>query len=666
MKKSILIFLSAFILSVSLVTHYGLSWDEPIHYIRGQAYVDHFLGIKEKAPRVSVYQNYKIGGKPADYSYWLKNDSGHPPLNGIIASLFNHVFFQKLGVMGDIDSYHLFTVLISSMLVGIVFYFTYSYFGLFSGIIAALSIFLYPLFFAESHFNIKDPIEATFYAITLLFFYKAITQDNWKWIIASAVSAGFALGTKFNIFFIVFTILPWLFIYKWENIKKKRWPFSSSLTKSLIFYPFITLGLFYATWPYLWVDTWNHFMNILTYYKIIGYSITYQSAKFLTVGGINTFAVQWILYTTPLVILFFSLLGIIYTFTVGLKEKNKVSLFVFLWFIVPIARVSLPGAGIYGGARQIMEYIPAMAILSGIGAYWLRNIIIKRLNLNIHKRSSIVVSLLIVISFLPITLKIISIHPNENVYFNSLIGGLKGAKEKNIPYWGFSFGNVYKQGISWLNKNLPPNSKIALVEGLTANLPLEYLRRDIFVDSYIWSGDQKKGEYLIDMQYESWIKDYHYAGEYVENFLTPLYEIKVDNVPVLAVWKNDKEHTKSNYINENKLIISDIVRKDNDFLITLPRKMYIARIEVDFDNSNCAPLKDEILYFSSDMVEWGTERDPLNRIQVNVDNYDTSKKLIYFIAGKPAQFIKIHSYSDNPCLFNANNVTVYELSDLHL
>src|SRR5204863_172396 len=68
----------------------------------------------------------------------------------------------------------------------------------------------------------------------------------------------------------------------------------------------------------------------------------------------------------------------------------------------------------------------------------------------------------IVLSFGFTIWEVARLYPNENVYFNQIIGGLSGAKEKNIPYWGYNYGNVYFQGVEWLNNNAISNAKLTL------------------------------------------------------------------------------------------------------------------------------------------------------------------------------------------------------------
>ena len=33
----------------------------------------------------------------------------------------------------------------------------------------------------------------------------------------------------------------------------------------------------------------------------------------------------------------------------------------------------------------------------------------------------------------------------------------------------------------------------------------------------------------------------------IKSVLEPVYEVKVDSVPILAIWKNDSAHMKKNY-----------------------------------------------------------------------------------------------------------------------
>ncbi|OGH22645.1 MAG: hypothetical protein A3F31_05180 [Candidatus Levybacteria bacterium RIFCSPHIGHO2_12_FULL_38_12] len=215
----------------------------------------------------------------------------------------------------------------------------------------------------------------------------------------------------------------------------------------------------------------------------------------------------------------------------------------------------MPNAGIYGGVRQIMEFVPAMAILAGIGARYIvtllqGSIVLYKKQLNNKtiqqlspKTTLLALQVLSILMFVPITLKLISIHPNENVYFNPLIGGLRGAKERNLPDWGTTLGSVNKQGVDWLNVYAEPDAKLTLIKGFTSNIPRTMLREDInFYDKY-YSGNKMRGEYLMEVIDYRWNEDILEEKRKYLQTLKPLFEVKVDDTTILTIWKNDEKHS---------------------------------------------------------------------------------------------------------------------------
>jgi len=564
-KIAFFIFLIHFLIQLTTLSHYGFNWDEVRRNYRSQAYLHYFLTGKENysdlsQPRQSLYQKSPQG---LTFSYFAsQNIIGHPPIGDLFEAFGNFVFYQQLGIMSDTDSYHLFIIFTSSILVASLFLFTASEYGIFAGFIATLALSLYPLFTGESHFNFKDPLEAVFFALSLLTLYKGIVRNSWKWIVASSVFAGIALGTKFNIFFAGPIAILWLIIYFWGRIKSLKWPFSRQFTISLISYPFVIFGILYAFWPYLWQHPITNLIDTFKYYALWGYGYRFQPDNYFVLGGFNTYPLQWIFFTTPLVTMFLTVFGIIYMLKNGFGEKNKTAIFIFIWLIITLIRVIAPRMGTTNGVRELFEYIPAMAILSGIGAYYIVKLLpryVSKLNKKWNmKKIKLILQALIILAFIPIAIKLISIHPNENVYFNSLIGGLKGAKEHKLYSWGNDFGNAYRQGANWLNKNVEKNAKVDLAMGGEGNLPRTWLRKDIeFSNELRRNFMQKNGEYVMERTGESptWPNDCYWV--YVRNFLKPVYEIKVDSVAIFTIWKNDGEHTYPEFHSGDKLHVLD-------------------------------------------------------------------------------------------------------------
>ncbi|MBU0671162.1 glycosyltransferase family 39 protein [Patescibacteria group bacterium] len=679
------------IVGIFTLSDYGVNWDNSYHFNRGQAYFWYFLTGKknfndlpnfkissctsgnlglfvkcnDKSERRSYYQ-YNL----YDFNFWITNDSGHPPLNDILASLSNYIFYQKLGIINDTLSYHIFIIISSFMLVLGVAYFVKSELGIFPAIVSSLVLASYPLFFSESHFNIKDPPETVFFGLTLIFLYWGVVKNSWKFIIASAIAAGLALGIKLNIVFAALIVGPWLIYYLSSKLSlrfsfKKLRIFLGErkfLILSLILFLPISFGIVYIFWPYLWQNPRNVF-NILGYYTQIGVGTPADMVKYLFHGW-NLYPIYWISVTTTIPVLLLTVLGI---FSIKLfKKAGKTGFYVFilLWFLIPIIRVSWPNTDIYGGVRQIMEYIPALAILSGMGAFCLIEFS-KGLGKNMVKLAYLIISLGLALS----VYEVARIHPNENIYFNQLVGDLSGAQARNIPYWGNTYGSVYLQGVKWLNENAEIGAKVALPIGVMSNIPRTMLRSDLDFSKPNWTGSNRKGEYGVEMYFE-WPAKYWYSFQYYDKYLDPVYVYSVDGVPLLKIWKNDLVHTKPEFREELLYLPKSIILEKNflgtDIKIDIGKEIFLTKLMIEHENFGCQNGLLGYVALSIDGKVWQREVEPITSPQVapgvegkTIGWSDTN--FIYLFAGKKARYIMLDPQIVNSCYLNSAKVAVYGL-----
>lgn len=683
------------------IKDYGFNWDEPYHFMRGQAYL-HFLmtGEKdysslEKYPRLSSgcpdwakgYCDISPGGatdtvlsinkaptygeeterlqegrdtKRSFYQHDIYTfneiinvDEGHPPASDILSSFTNYIFYQKLGIVGDLESYHLFEVFSAFLLVVAVAFIVYKEFGILPSIVSSTFIASYPLFFAESHFNIKDPVLTSFYGITIILFYLGVKQKKMWNILMSGVFLGLATGVKFNTVFLPFILIPWFlyfFIVQYlsRKTKKQKKDFVRSyifIIGVVLFMPLLAFFVFYSLWPFLWTDTVVHLMEIVTFYKSIGTGTPGEMLNYIK-NGWNTYPIIWIIYTTPIPILLFSILG----FFKSLKlifQKSDFSVLVLLWLFIPILRVSWPGSSLYGGVRQIMEYIPALAILAGIGVFALIEYV-KKFRKN-NKLLLIISYIAIFVSLTFTVYDVAKIHPNENVYFNQLIGGLSGARDKDVPYWGNTYGNVYMQGVKWLNENAEPNAKLGLAVTTMGNLPKLQLRADIDFYNGHWSGKNREGEYLIELDF-NWMFRRFYSFQYMEVFLEPVYVVEVDGVPLLKIWKNDIEHTRDGYEKEQMYKFKEIQKIPNGLFIDIGQGISFTRVDVSHSSFLCEQVNSGYISTSLDGVNW--ERDPeglIAQVPPVVKDFNDNN-FVYLSPAKQTRYIKIEGLDDNSCL----------------
>ena len=641
-----------FVVGVATLSDYGINVDEPAHFIRGQAYAELLLtGRKDyssevlTAPRVSVWKFPLYNGY-----FYLNKDTGHPPLNGILAAITNRVFYEKFGLLGDLESYHLFEIFVSSILVYLVYVFTSSRYGSFAGVISALSIGLYPLFLGESHFNIKDPVQTSFYAFTIYYFYLGLEKNKGRYFLFSSLFFALAFGTKFNILFFLPTILVYLILRR-PKLKKISMP----VWLSLLVYPFIVLAIYFLARQYLWSDPTGRFLETFRYYKEIGTG-GFSDARFL-VNGWNTYPLIFIVISTPIMIGVYALVGIITGFKDLKKDKSKFSLLVFLWMVIPVARVTLPGTSIYSGVRQIMEYIPAMAFFSGLGALVIRN------KLSNYTNKSIAAGIVLV-SFVPLLVTLIRLHPNENVYINTLVGGLPGAFEKRIPGAGESMGNVYRQGAWWLNANAEKGIGVGLPVGLRSNVPDQFFTNGMQIGPY-FSGMARNGEYMMEkISVGHPLNPNLYNFAYLERFLNPVYELKVDGVTLLKVWKNDKEHTKPGFLEEKEIEYHLKTDKDGNRRLEFNEGEFITRLEIDHFFENCEAKATGYIGYSPEGVseiisgEIFTPQGPYAR------SLQTDSHYVYFFAAPKAKWIKISISEANSCLDRVKQIKVFGLKNL--
>ena len=264
--------LGFFLWGIFSLNSYGVNNDEPFHFTRGQAYLNLYLtgsrtydnlsgfnnwakannaaaadldvaSVKRTGTRFSAYQN----PTPAFSAETLMtSDVGHPPLPDILAAASNKLFYQNLGWLGDVPSYHLFEISIATLGVILVVGWAYLEFGLVAAVIAGLALALHPMYLGESRFNIKDPAETVFFAATIFSAWFVIRLNSRKgssnrqligWLLMTGAMFACAIDTKFNAFFVLPILGLWfafslIFSRIYQSAEDKH-PFKSTLKQWL-------------------------------------------------------------------------------------------------------------------------------------------------------------------------------------------------------------------------------------------------------------------------------------------------------------------------------------------------------------------------------------------------------------------------------------------------
>lgn len=718
----LLLSLLFFLIGIFTISDYGINWDSQCRMMRGQAFAHLFLtGQKDylgfsgyrtppnlirpyeyvtrydsvscdslkqaslpdtplpkaeyqevaKGKRFSFYQHPSWNG-----NFFLTGDgAAHPPLPETLGAISNRIFWGFFGLLGDIESFSLIFLLFSASGVFIVSAFAIDITGSkLAGVIAGLSLGLYPLYFSEAHFNMKDPLQSSMYIGVVWALWKWIKEGgvnkfqilNFQfpvWWGVATIFLALALAIKWNIAFLPIILFFWFITIRKSKEFKTWFKLKTLLILFLFSFLFIIAFLIFI-WPASWANPISWFQQVFIYYLSMGVGLEPgQPEGFKLPLGFNGYPLALFLTQTPEITLILGGLGVIGGIS---KVKNKmgglkVEVLILLLILVPLIRYSLPFSKSYGGIRQVMEIIPALTILAGLGAHY----IVKSLTLKVQTLSSKLKNIfikfpilelsVIAVTFAALIFPIVKIHPNQNVYFNNLIGGIKGAENASLIDLMVTNGNVYKQGVEWLNKNAELNSKLAVTDGRMLAISPLWLRNDISVSPYHFSGLNKKGEYLL-MFYNNQKRDY-FAYHYPRQFLTPVHTIRVDGVPILYIFKNDLGHTKDGYKEETKEENFQVQRVSKPTLsyyqVSLPKKQKVTRIVVTNYRKKC-PDKD--LYTFTD--EFITFPNSNKVYAINERNLISENQIEYSFPAEETEKIYIYPQSDNSCFIGGKILSI--------
>lgn len=618
--------------AISLLTlyDYGVNWDSLQHFVRGQIYYRYLTtGKKDFTGSGKSYYETTV----LDFPWTEKMTIGHPPLTDILLAASNHLFYQKLGITGDIQGYHIYIVLITFFMACIVAVWSYQLFGWFASAVSVVALYSYPLLFAEQHFNQKDPAVAAYFTGFMYFLWLGITKKKVWSIVIAAIFAGLSLGTKFNILFAVPIVGLWLLSQKLPR----------PVIPALISVPVIAFLIFFATYPALWSDPLYKVISVINYYRDIGgprcFYPPFTGKWFWECSDFHT--IRLYVTTLPIPTVLLSLLGMVWAVK-SVGKYRLAPLLWFIWFVVTLGRATLPITSLYGGSlRQIMEFIPAAALLSGFGAVFVRDEILRRVG-----SKPLYISLGILLCYIPVIFSMIRLHPNENLYYNVIAGGLKGAVEKNFPVATNTYGNGYKQAIDWVNANVPNGSDVYLAEGITSAVPSILFRPDIHYKGTAPPIRGHDGGYLIELNEPGMNIEMYHNMRFLRSFFRPIREITVDGTAIAYVWKNDREYIKNipSLDSERSINVVQVTAlADDEVVLDLGSPVILKRIGMQPSGDSCNSAIDEVMAFISG--------DGIHFTRILEDSYRTTGDAMEasLSVGAGTRFIKIYSYKSTTC-----------------
>ncbi len=229
----------------------------------------------------------------------------------------------------------------------------------------------------------------------------------------------------------------------------------------LTLYGIIAIMTMYLTWPYLWINPIERFvesLKVMSQYPWNGqvlfngaeYASTQLPYSYLPIlFGIQLTEPVWVLALIGAVLLLVK------------KENKELLLYSLVWFLLPAIFFIASRSALYDNFRQIFFIIPPIFLLAGVLFEKIKN-------------TSLQITLMI-LCLLPGIVGILRLHPYEYTYYNAFAGNV--FRKYELDYWGTS----YREAANYLNEIAPQDANI-WVDG-PAHIFALYARNDINVYS---------------------------------------------------------------------------------------------------------------------------------------------------------------------------------------
>lgn len=249
-------------------------------------------------------------------------------------------------------------------------------------------------------------------------------------------------------------------------------------------YLICALVIMLLTWPYLWPNPIDHWMDSLVLMvKFPWPGRVLFNGEYYDPDGLPLSYLPVLLniqLTEPLLVLVYLGFGIL-AFRVWRKQINlDFFLVLFIGAILPLTGLIIFRATMYDNFRQILFLLPPLILLAGFALDLIFSVL----------RTAALRLILLSALAIPGIFASFQLHPYQYIYYNSLPGQTGGAFRRfELDYWG----TAYREAALWLNSHARPNATIGGNEA--EYLLAAYLRRDLVAERI--GGPAEPSDYLV-------------------------------------------------------------------------------------------------------------------------------------------------------------------------
>ena len=331
------------------------------------------------------------------------------------------------------------------------------------------------------------------------FFRQFVCWDVWL----AGLLLGFSSAIRMAAPLIGVVILAYILL------SRKWWLLPRFLAYGLI--AFCSMIVF---WPYLWPDPFGRllgsFVNSAQYPDLHvtlfrGMLVDSKNTPFLYLPLL--LAIQ-LTETTLLLVL----VGV---FFILRKLPWDLIALIVIWFVLPVLGIIFMRVNLYNNFRQVFFILPPLFLLAALGLDWLFTLV----------RRPIARYLLVFLILVPGLYANISLYPYQYVYYNQIVGGIKGAYRLfELDYWNLA----YREALSYVNQTAGANANIFVGDAKSSAQP--FARSDLILNAL---GGRKSNWENYDYIVVSTAQN---SDEIFDEFPT-VFVVERDGVPLVYVKK---------------------------------------------------------------------------------------------------------------------------------
>lgn len=403
-----------FFLMTSLSSHYGITGDDLDQKLYGEKVLNFYTSFGKDTSCLHL----KVGNKENLYIY---------------GGLFNMISAAANRYIGGLDEYdmrHLVNALAGFLAILFAGLLARRIGNWMTGFLALLLLATWPQFFGQSMNNPKDIPFALGYVMTIYYLVKLVKElprPSAKTWVMTTIAIAFTINIRVGGLLLIGMLFAFVIgTYVLDPVKRKL----IAANKGFLFRRMILVSLLgyfggLIFWPYGLTGPLSHPFSALKEMSnfSMGIGLLFDGKMMSSKEITWTYIPQWLWITAPLVVLFAAFaFGILWYFSRKMFPPSLTLLLIFAT-VFPWAYAVYSKSPLYDGMRQFLFIVPLIAVLASLTWHYL---------LSIPKQKWMryaVASLFVVGIFLPVRFSFAN-HPNEYVYFNELIGGIKGAYGK--------------------------------------------------------------------------------------------------------------------------------------------------------------------------------------------------------------------------------------------